>query len=408
MQIAVPREIAPGERRVALTPDVIPQLVGAGHKILFQRGAGDLAGFQDDSYSAAGAQLIDDAPTLYAAAEMILKIQRPAISASDQLDELALIKEGAVLIGLLQPSGDAEFFRRVAERRITALSMELVPRTTRAQMMDALSSQSTVAGYKAVLLAANALQKFFPMLMTAAGTVRPAKVLVIGAGVAGLQAIATARRIGAVVEAFDTRPVVKEQVQSLGATFVELGVGSELAQDAGGYAKELPEEHIRKEKQLIHDRAALADVIITTALIPGRRAPVLVTASTVAAMRPGSVIVDLAGEQGGNCELSVPGETVVKNRVTIIAPLHISSDLAFHASQMYAKNVSALVTLLAPKGTLELNFKDDIIDAVCVTANGEIRYAPARDRLGLTSTEPNASAVNSGSAQSSQSAGAAT
>ncbi len=408
MQIAVPREIAPGERRVALTPDVIPQLVGAGHKILIERSAGDSAGFQDEAYRAAGALLIDDAPTLFAAAEMILKIQRPATGATEKVDELALINEDAVLIGLLQPGGDAEFFRRAAERRITALSMELVPRTTRAQMMDALSSQSTVAGYKAVLLAANALQKFFPMLMTAAGTVRPAKVLVIGAGVAGLQAIATARRIGAVVEAFDTRPVVKEQVQSLGATFVELGVGSEDAQDAGGYAKELPEEHIRKEKQLIHDRAALADVIITTALIPGRRAPVLVTASAVAAMRPGSVIVDLAGEQGGNCELTVPGETVVRNRVTIIAPLHISSDLAFHASQMYAKNVSALVTLLAPKGTLDLNLKDDIIDAVCVTAGGEIRHASTRERLGLAASESNASRVSPGSAQSTQSAGAST
>ncbi len=316
------------------------------------------------------------------------------------------MNEGTVLIGLLQPAGDPQFFQRVAERRITALSMELVPRTTRAQMMDALSSQSTVAGYKAVLLAANALQKFFPMLMTAAGTVRPAKVLVIGAGVAGLQAIATARRIGAVVEAFDTRPVVKEQVKSLGATFVELDVGAEQAQDAGGYAKELSEEHIRKEKQLIHDRAAQADVIITTALVPGKRAPVLVTAATVAAMRPGSVIVDLAGEQGGNCELTVPGETVVRNRVTIIAPLHISSDLAFHASQMYAKNVSALVTLLAPKGTVDLNLKDDIIDAVCMTANGEIRHAATRQRLGLPPTEGGPAAVAAQeAAQSSQTAG---
>jgi len=259
--------------------------------------------------------------------------------------------------------------------------MELVPRTTRAQMMDALSSQSTVAGYKAVLIAANALQKFFPMLMTAAGTVRPARVLVIGAGVAGLQAIATARRIGAVVEAFDTRPVVKEQVQSLGATFVELDVHAAEAQDAGGYAKELSDDHIRREKELIHKHAALADVIITTALVPGKRAPLLIDAKTVAAMRPGSVIVDLAGEQGGNCELTVAGETVVQHDVTIIGPLHISSDLAFHASQMYAKNVAALVTLLAPKGELNLNFADDIISAVCVTAGGKIRHAPTVERL---------------------------
>lgn len=406
MQIAVPREVASGETRVALTPDVIQQLTGAGHNILVERGAGDAAGFQDDAYRSAGAQLIDDAATLYAAAEMVLKIQRPTSTDSDRRNEIALINEGTVLIGLLQPAGDPEFFKRLAERRITALSMELVPRTTRAQMMDALSSQSTVAGYKAVLLAANALQKFFPMLMTAAGTVRPAKVLVIGAGVAGLQAIATARRIGAVVEAFDTRPVVKEQVQSLGATFVELGVGSDMAQDAGGYAKELPEEHIRKEKELIHSRAAQADVIITTALVPGKRAPVLVSAATVAAMRPGSVIVDLAGEQGGNCELTVPGETVVRNRVTIIAPLHISSDLAYHASQMYAKNVTALIMLLAPKGTLDLNFKDDIIDAVCMTANGEIRHAATRQRLGLPVSENRAEPVAAESgAQSSQSAG---
>ncbi|HVF16590.1 MAG TPA: NAD(P)(+) transhydrogenase (Re/Si-specific) subunit alpha, partial [Steroidobacteraceae bacterium] len=245
----------------------------------------------------------------------------------------------------------------------------------------ALSSQSTVAGYKAVLLAANSLQKFFPMLMTAAGTVRPARVLVIGAGVAGLQAIATARRIGAVVEAFDTRPVVKEQVQSLGATFIELDVDAHEAQDAGGYARELKDEHIKRETELIHARALQADVIITTALVPGRKAPMLVSAKTVMAMKPGSVIVDLAGEQGGNCELTVAGETVQSGGVTIIAPLHISSDLAYHASQMYARNVTALVTLLAPSGQLALNFSDDIIDAVCVTANGEIRNQAISSRL---------------------------
>jgi H+-translocating NAD(P) transhydrogenase subunit alpha len=388
MHIGVPREVAEGECRVALTPDVVAQLIRAGNKVLVERGAGDCAGFQDEAYRTSGAEIIDDPATLYAAAQMVLKIQRPAVGGDGARDELSLINEGAVLIGLLQPGGDPEFFQRVAARRIIALSMELVPRTTRAQMMDALSSQSTVAGYKAVLIAANALPKFFPMLMTAAGTVRPAKVLVIGAGVAGLQAIATARRIGAVVEAFDTRPVVKEQVQSLGATFVELGVEADLAQDAGGYAKELSDEHIKKEKQLIHDRAVQADVIITTALVPGRRAPVLVTAATVGAMKPGSVIVDLAGEQGGNCELTVPGETVIRNRVKIIAPLHISSELAFHASQMYAKNVSALVTLLAPKGELELNFDDDIIAAVCMTANGEIRHEATQQRLSASDGTP--------------------
>jgi NAD(P) transhydrogenase subunit alpha len=319
---------------------------------------------------------------------MILKVQRPGREEATGEAELDLLTEGSVLIGLLQPSGDPALFQQLAERKIIACSMELVPRTTRAQMMDALSSQSTVAGYKAVLIAANALQKFFPMLMTAAGTVRPARVLVIGAGVAGLQAIATARRIGAVVEAFDTRPVVKEQVQSLGATFVELDVHAEQAQDAGGYAKELSKEHIKREKELIHKRALEADVIITTALIPGKPAPLLIDAETVRAMRPGSVIVDLAGEQGGNCELSVPGETTVQHDVTIIAPLHISSDLAYHASQMYAKNVAALVALLAPKGELNLNFADDIIAAVVITAGGEIRHAPTRQRLGMSGTIP--------------------
>ncbi len=387
MLIGIPREIASGERRVALVPEVVQQLTKAGHRVVVERGAGQRAGFTDEAYRAAGCDLADSAHEIYSTAQMILKVQRPARDEAGEA-ELDRMTEGSVLIGLLQPSGDPALFQQLAERRIIACSMELVPRTTRAQMMDALSSQSTVAGYKAVLLAANALQKFFPMLMTAAGTVRPARVLVIGAGVAGLQAIATARRIGAVVEAFDTRPVVKEQVQSLGATFVELDLHGEDAQDAGGYARELSKDHIRREKEVLHKRALQADVIITTALVPGKPAPMLIDAETVAAMRPGSVIVDLAGEQGGNCELSVPGETVVRHDVTIIAPLHISSDLAFHASQMYSKNVAALVTLLAPKGELNLNFGDDIISAVCVTTDGEIRHAPTRQRLGLSQPQP--------------------
>ncbi|HEX9129710.1 MAG TPA: Re/Si-specific NAD(P)(+) transhydrogenase subunit alpha [Gemmatimonadaceae bacterium] len=388
MLIGVPREIASGERRVALVPEVMPQLTRAGHRVVVEHDAGLRAGFTDDAYSAVGCSLVDTAREIYSSAQMILKVQRPGRDESSGEAELDMLTEGTVLIGLLQPSGDPALFQQLAERQIISCSMELVPRTTRAQMMDALSSQSTVAGYKSVLLAANALQKFFPMLMTAAGTVRPARVLVIGAGVAGLQAIATARRIGAVVEAFDTRPVVKEQVQSLGATFVELDVHVEDAQDAGGYARELSEKHIRREKELIHNRALQADVIITTALVPGKPAPMLVSAETVRAMRPGSVIVDLAGEQGGNCELSVPGETVVRHDVTIIAPLHISSELAYHASQMYAKNISALVTLLAPKGELNLNFSDDIIDAVTVTANGQVRHEPTRKRLGMAPLKP--------------------
>ena len=377
MHLAVPRETVPGEKRVALVPEVVPQLLKMGHTVSVESGAGIRAGFPDEAYTAAGAAMLSGADAVYDNAEMILKVLRPDIDR-----ELPSIKPGTVLIGLLAPAGDPEFFQRAKERNITAMSMELVPRTTRAQMMDALSSQSTVAGYKAVLLAANALQKFFPMLMTAAGTVRPARVLVIGAGVAGLQAIATARRIGAVVEAFDTRPVVKEQVKSLGATFIELDVDTHDAEDSGGYAKELAEEHIRREKELIHERARLSDVVITTALVPGKRAPLLVTAETVAAMKPGSVIVDLAGEQGGNCELTEPGATIEKHGVTIIAPLHISSQLAYHSSQMYAKNLSALIALLTKDGQLNLDMNDDIIAAVTVTTGGEIRNKSIESRLG--------------------------
>jgi NAD(P) transhydrogenase subunit alpha len=375
MRVAVPAETVQGEKRVALVPEVISQIMKLGNSIAVQSGAGARAGFPDEAYAAAGAEILPEASSVYAGADLILKVQRPTDF------ELAMLPRGSTLIGLLQPASDPEIFRRLAEAGVTAMSMELVPRTTRAQMMDALSSQSTVAGYKAVLIAANALPKFFPMLMTAAGTVRPARVLVIGAGVAGLQAIATARRIGAVVEAFDTRPVVKEQVQSLGATFVELELGSDDTQDSGGYARELAEEHIRKEKELIHERALNADVVITTALVPGRRAPLLVTAETVQAMKPGSVIVDLAGEQGGNCELTQPGATVEHNGVKIISPLHISSELAYHASQMYAKNVGALITLIAPAGALKLDMTDDIVAAVTVTADGELRNAAIRQKL---------------------------
>ncbi len=379
MRLAVPMEIVPGEKRVALVPEVIPQLLKIGHTVAVQAGAGMRAGFTDEAYTALGATLRPDARSTYSEADMILKVMRPAPLGPEH--ELDLIQSGAVLIGLLQPAGDPSFFQAAAERGITSLSMELVPRTTRAQMMDALSSQSTVAGYKAVLLAANALQKFFPMLMTAAGTVRPARVLVIGAGVAGLQAIATARRIGAVVEAFDTRPVVKEQVKSLGATFIELDVGTHDAEDTGGYAKELAEEHIRREKELIHERAKMADVVITTALVPGKRAPLLVSAETVESMKPGSVIVDLAGEQGGNCELTEPGETIERHGVTIIAPLNISSQLAYHSSQMYAKNLAALIALLTKEGKLNLDMSDDIISAVTVTLGNEIRNPAIKTRL---------------------------
>jgi NAD(P) transhydrogenase subunit alpha len=385
MNIAVPREITPGEKRVGLIPEVIARLVKDGHSVAVEPGAGERAGFSDDAYRTAGASIARDVTSLYAGADITIKVQRPIRHERLGTHEVDLLRPGSALLGLLSPHSNAELLRHLAERDITAVALELVPRITRAQMMDVLSSQSTVAGYKAAILAANSVLRFFPLLMTAAGTIRPSKVLVIGAGVAGLQAIATARRLGAVVEAFDTRPVVKEQVQSLGASFVELDVSAAEAQDAGGYAKELADDHIRREKVLIHEHASTSDAVITTALVPGRRAPVLISEATVMAMRPGSAIVDLAAEQGGNCELTVPGETVVRHGVTIVAPLHLPSELAHDASQMYARNVAALLKHLAPDGTLAVDLSDEITGAVCVTANGEVRLDPA---TGSVAPEP--------------------
>ena len=385
MNIAVPREITPGEKRVGLIPEVIARLVKDGHSVAVEPGAGERAGFSDDAYRTAGASIARDVTSLYAAADVTIKVQRPIRHERLGMHEVDLLRPGSALLGLLSPRSNAELLRHLAEREITAVALELVPRITRAQMMDVLSSQSTVAGYKAAILAANSVLRFFPLLMTAAGTIRPSKVLVIGAGVAGLQAIATARRLGAVVEAFDTRPVVKEQVQSLGASFVELDVSAAEAQDAGGYAKELADDHIRREKELIHEHASTSDAVITTALVPGRRAPVLISEATVMAMRPGSAIVDLAAEQGGNCELTVPGETVVRHGVTIVAPLHLPSELAHDASQMYSRNVAALLKHLAPDGTLTVDLSDEITGAVCVTADGEVRLDPT---TGSVSPEP--------------------
>jgi len=392
MKIGVPRETVPGEKRVAVTPEVASKLVKSGFDVTVETGAGEAAGFSDTDYQAAGATIAPTAAAALGEADAVLKVRRPVLNPATGTHEVALLKPNALLIGLLDPRGDQEGLRTIAQRGVTAASMELVPRITRAQMMDALSSQSTVAGYKAALLAANAIQRFFPMLMTAAGTIRPARVLVIGAGVAGLQAIATARRLGAVVEAFDTRPVVKEQVQSLGAQFVELDVSEHEAQDSGGYAKELAAEHIAREQQLIHDHAAKADVVITTALVPGRRAPVLVKAATVRAMRPGSAIVDLAAEQGGNCEVSQPGKTVVEHGVTILAPLDLASQLAYDASAMYARNVAALLMHFAPKGTITLDFNDEITKAVVIAAQGEMRLAPPSGAAAPLSPSPNRTA----------------
>ena len=360
MRIGVPRETAPGERRVALVPEVVGKLVPAGFEVVVQRGAGEAASFPDAAYEEAGAQVADD----WADADAVVKVQKPSE------DEVGRLRDGQVLIGFLQPLTDAEGIERLAARGVVAFAMESIPRITRAQPMDALSSQATVSGYKATLLAAERLPKFFPMLMTAAGTVAPAKVLVLGAGVAGLQAVATARRLGAVVTGFDVRPVVREQIESLGASWLDLGVVGEETE--GGYAVALTEEQQRQQQQELEARLPEFDVVITTALIPGRPAPRLIPASAVRAMRPGSVVVDLAAEAGGNCELTSPGEVVVREGVTLVGLTDLPSTMPFHASQLYARNVAALLNQLAPEGTLALDWEDEITAGACVTRKLEV------------------------------------
>ena len=373
MKIGVPRETTAGERRVALVPEAVAKLVKAGSEVVVESGAGVGASHDDEAYRAAGATVATDRAAALGA-DVVLKVQKPTP------EEIGLLREGAALIGTLQPLTNPDLVRALVAKRTTSFSMDAIPRVTRAQPMDSLSSQSNIAGYKAVLLAANSLPKFFPMLTTAAGTVTPARVLVLGARVAGLQAIATARRLGAVVEAFDTRPVVKEQVQSLGARFLEIELG-EQGEGAGGYAKELSEEAHRKEQELVAKHVKDADVVITTALVPGRRAPILVTADMVRSMRPGSVIVDLAAEMGGNCELTQPGRTAVENGVTIQGELNLPSALAFHASQLYARNVTALLAHLMKDGRLNLDFDDEITKGTTITHEGRIVHGPTQKAM---------------------------
>ena len=374
MKVVIPKEIAPGERRVAATPDVVGRMIKAGNELFIQRGAGEQAGFLDEQYQQAGATLVDGAAQTFANAGLTLKVQRPLD------EEIALLPQGSAVIAFLQPLQTPECEQRLAQRDVTSISMELIPRISRAQSMDALSSQATVSGYKAVLLAADALPKFFPMLMTAAGTIPPAKVLVLGAGVAGLQAIATARRLGAVVTGFDVRPVVKEQVESLGATFLSTSM-QEGAEGSGGYAKALPEEQQRRDRELIATTAKGMDAIITTALIPGKAAPLLITQDAVAGMRPGSVIVDLAAEQGGNTQGCEPGATVARNGVTIVAPLNLPSTMPLHASQLYAKNVLALFDHLVNDGSLRIDMNDEITRGVVVTHDGQVTNDAVKARL---------------------------
>src|SRR6476646_1416933 len=355
MRIGVPRETAAGERRVALVPEIVGKLVPAGFEVLVQRGAGEAASFPDAAYEEAGARLVDD----WADAEAVVKVQKPSEN------EAGLLREGQVLIGFLQPLTDPDGIERLAQRGVIAFAMESIPRITRAQPMDALSSQATVSGYKATLLAAERLPKFFPMLMTAAGTVAPAKVLVLGAGVAGLQAVATARRLGAVVTGFDVRPVVREQIESLGANWLDLGVTG--AEAEGGYARELTAEEMQAQQQALESRISEFDVVITTAAVPGRAAPKIIPASAVRAMRPGSVIVDLAADTGGNAELTEPGSVVDRDGVTLVGLTNLPSTMPYHASMLYSRNVQALLVHLAPGSELALDWDDEITAGACVT-----------------------------------------
>jgi NAD(P) transhydrogenase subunit alpha len=373
MIVSVPKETAPGERRVALVPDLVPKLVRAGLEVVVQPGAGEAAGFPDPAYRAQGARLEPDA---LAAADVLVKVQPPTA------EEVGGLKEGATLIGFLQPYANAAGIQALAARKVAAFAMELMPRITRAQPMDALSAMSTVAGYKAVLIAAGRLPKFFPLLMTAAGTVTAARVFVIGAGVAGLQAIGTAKRLGAVVEAYDTRPVVKEQVESLGAKFVELGLETKDAEARTGYAKEQSEEFYRRQRETMARSVAAADVVITTALVPGKRAPVLITEEMVQGMRPGSVVVDLAAEQGGNCALTEPGQEVVRHGVVVAGPVNLPSMVPFHASQLYARTVTNYLLHLFKDGKVHLDLNDELTRGPLVTHQGEVVHEAAKPAAG--------------------------
>jgi NAD(P) transhydrogenase subunit alpha len=379
MIVGIPRESFPGERRVALVPAVVPNLLKAGLEVVVEAGAGAAAGYPDPEYTARGAKVLPERSDVFATADIVLQVLCYGSNDKTGKDDLPLLRRDQVLIGFLRPLGSIETIRAIADRGVTSFSVELMPRTTRAQSMDALSSMATVGGYKAVLIAADTLPRLFPMLTTAAGTITPARVLVIGAGVAGLQAIATARRLGAVTSAYDLRPASKEQVQSLGARFVELALEAKDAEDARGYARAQDEAFYDRQRELLGRVVAESDVVITAAVIPGKISPVLVTGEMVERMAPGSVIVDLAAERGGNCELTRPGESTVQHGVTIIGWFNLASTVPYHASQMYARNVSAFLLHLVKNGKLELNRSDEIIRDTLLTYGGEVVNTRVRE-----------------------------
>jgi H+-translocating NAD(P) transhydrogenase subunit alpha len=380
VKLAVIKESRPGEDRVAIVPEVAAKLVGSGLDVAVEAGAGAAARFPDEEYAAVGATVAPDAATALAGAAVVARVQPPT------LEEVSALPEGASLISFLQPASSSDIVKALADRGATVYSLDLLPRISRAQSMDALSSQATVSGYRAGLSAAEHLAKFFPMFMTAAGTVPPAKVLVMGAGVAGLQAIATARRLGAVVRAYDVRAAAKEEVQSLGARFVELEL--ETQEGAGGYAKEQSAEHLAKQQELLAAEVGASDVVITTAQIPGRRAPILVTAEMVEGMSEGSVIVDMAADSGGNCELTVPGEDVQVHGVTVVGLTNPPASMPTHASFLYARNIANFLGLLVKGGELEPDFDDEIVAGTCVVRRGEVVHAPTAEVLGLAPPPP--------------------
>ena len=389
MIVGVPKETFPGERRVALTPHVLPALAKAGISVLLEREAGVRAGFPDSAYEGKGAQIAASRAELFHVAAVVVQVRTFGANPGAGKTDEEHLRPGLSVIGFCDPLSAPEALREPARRGVAVFSLELLPRITRAQPMDALSSMSTVAGYKAVLLAAAELPRMFPLLMTAAGTLSPARVFVVGAGVAGLTAIATARRLGAVVEAYDVRAAVKEQVESLGAKFVELPLeGGEAAEGAGGYARAMDEEFYRRQRELLSRTVAASDVVITTALVPGKKAPQLVTGEMVAGMAPGSVVVDLASEQGGNCELTRPGETVVAHGVTVLGPVNLPATVPYHASQMYSKNVSAFLLHLVREGRLAIDMQDEITRETLVARDGEIVSPRVRAALGLPAAVP--------------------
>ncbi|MEK6667055.1 MAG: Re/Si-specific NAD(P)(+) transhydrogenase subunit alpha [candidate division NC10 bacterium] len=383
MIVGVPKETFPGERRVALVPAVIPTLAKAKWEVLVESGAGDAAFYPDAAYVEKGARIAASRAEVFASADAVFQVLGHGANDKTGRADLPLLRPGQALIAFLRPLGDPRSASEIAATGAVAFAVELMPRITRAQNMDALSSMSTVAGFKAVLLAASTLPRMFPMLTTAAGTIPPARVLVVGAGVAGLQAIATARRLGAVVSGYDVRPAVKEQVQSLGAKFVELPLETAGAEDAAGYARAQDEAFYRRQRELMARVVAESDVVITTAVVPGKKAPVLITAEMVRGMAPGSVIVDLAAERSGNCELTRPDETVVAHGVTIIGPVNLASTVPYHASQMYARNLTAFFLHLARSGTIELNLEDEITRETLLTRGGEVVHPRVRKALGL-------------------------